>query len=520
MCMCGSTPRLYNADPDPAKGSGTDDGCAARWIASVASNERTEFGDFQTPPSLARLVCGLLGRSGVSARSVLEPSCGEGVFLEEAARAFPEVVRFLGFDIQPHYVEASRHRMASLGRPVSAEVRLQDFFRVDCTELLRQLDEPLLVIGNPPWVTNSHLSRLGSRNVPEKANRDRLRGIDAVTGKSNFDVSQWMIDRLLESMRGRCGTLAVLCKTRVARAALTRAWRDGGPAEAAIYRVDAMLHFGAAVDACLLVCRFQSGAKSTRRCALYSDLNAVDPTGELGYEAGRLVQDPDRYCRVEHLAGGGPHRWRSGIKHDCARVLELRRDGTSYWNGLGQRVEVEDESLFPLLKGSRLARGLTEPDRWLVVPQLSVGADTSRLRDERPRTWNYLESHAERFDRRASTIYRGRSRFSIFGVGEYSFSAWKIAIAGFAKSLRFHKLGLCENRPIVLDDTCYFLPCSGEKEAELRLSLLNHPMAVSFFSCFVFWDMKRPVTAEILHQLDLERLGREVRDASRQCVVG
>lgn len=486
----------------------------------MTSNERTEFGDFQTPSLLARAVCALLSRSGVSARSVLEPSCGEGVFLEEAARAFPDANRFLGFDIQSHHVEAARHRMASLARSCASDVRLQDFFQVDCSECLRQLDEPLLVIGNPPWVTNSQLSRLGSRNVPEKENRDRLRGIDAMTGKSNFDVSQWMIDRLLESMRGRHGTLAMLCKTRVARAALTRAWRDGGPAEAAIYRVDAMLHFGAAVDACLFVCRFQPEAKSTRRCALYSDLDAVNPVGELGYEAGGLVQDPERYCRVEHLGGGGSPRWRSGIKHDCARVLELRREGTSYWNGFGERVEVEAESLFPLLKGSRLARGVTEPDRWLVVPQLSVGEDTSRLREERPGTWSYLESHAERFDRRASTIYRRRSRFSIFGVGDYSFASWKVAIAGFAKSLHFCKLGLCENRPIVLDDTCYFLPCSGEEEAELRLSLLNHPMAASFFSCFVFWDMKRPVTAEILHRLDLERLRREVRDASRQCVVG
>ena len=116
--------------------------------------------------------------------------------------------------------------------------------------------DPILIVGNPPWVTNATLGRLASGNHPRKENRQGLSGIDALTGKSNFDVSEWMISRLLEAAAGRRATLAMLCKTAVAHKVLVYAWKNGLPVEhCEIRRIDAAQHFGAQVDACLLVCR-------------------------------------------------------------------------------------------------------------------------------------------------------------------------------------------------------------------------------------------------------------------------
>ncbi|MBF5066102.1 SAM-dependent methyltransferase, partial [Salmonella enterica subsp. enterica serovar Istanbul] len=50
-----------------------------------------------------------------------------------------------------------------------------------------------------------------------KENGRGLRGLDARTGASNFDVSEWMVVRLLESLAGHDATLAMLCKAAVAR---------------------------------------------------------------------------------------------------------------------------------------------------------------------------------------------------------------------------------------------------------------------------------------------------------------
>ena len=77
----------------------------------------------------------------------------------------------------------------------------------------------ILVIGNPPWVTNSDLGQLGSNNLPTKTNFQGLRGFDARTGKSNFDISEWILVRLIEALPPD-GAIAMLCKTMTARKVL------------------------------------------------------------------------------------------------------------------------------------------------------------------------------------------------------------------------------------------------------------------------------------------------------------
>lgn len=119
-------------------------------------------------------------------------------------------------------------------------------------------------------------------------------------------------------------------------------------------------------------------------------------------------------------------------------------------------------------------------------------------------------SHSELLDKRKSSIYKGRSRFSVFGVGEYSFSPWKVAISGLYKKLHFAVVGQYTEKPIVLDDTCYFLPCHSEGEARYLAGLLNSQVAKEFFRAFIFWDAKRPITVSVLNRLNLLALAREL----------
>ncbi len=66
-----------------------------------------------------------------------------------------------------------------------------------------------------------------------KLNVDNLRGIDALTGKSNFDISEWMLRKNIEWLNGKNGLLAILCKTTVARKVLLYAWQNELRIEAA-----------------------------------------------------------------------------------------------------------------------------------------------------------------------------------------------------------------------------------------------------------------------------------------------
>ena len=465
----------------------------------MSRRAKIEFGDFQTPSGLALAVCDVLQR-WVAPRSVVEPTCGKGSFLRAAVAAFPECERFLGFEINPEYAQSAR-------TVTDATIRCVDFFDQDWPSTLGCLPEPVLVVGNPPWVTNSTIGALGGSNLPAKSNFRRLNGLDAVTGKSNFDISEWILAHLLESLSGREAVLAMLCKTTVARKVLHHAWNGNLQiANAKVFLFNAVEHFGASVDACLLVCVLAPGAAS-RECAVYPTLDASSPSTVFAYRHGQLVADLDAYDTYGHLSGSSPLRWRSGIKHDCARVIELWPEGDGHFrNGFGEVVRLETDYLYPMLKSSDLAKPVPGPTRYMLVTQHTVGADTSRIAQEAPHTWSYLQSHGHLLDRRASSIYRDRSRFSIFGVGPYSFSPWKVATSGFYKQLAFRCVGPADGKPVVLDDTCYFLPCHTQRDSELLTQLLNSRASKGFFRSRVFWDAKRPITAQLLKGLDLGAL--------------
>lgn len=479
-------------------------------MAKVAA-QADEFGDFQTPDALAVQVCKLLSGRGIAPASVLEPTCGVGNFLVAAIDQFPKMLTGVGIDINESYVSTARARVSSQPNADKVKVICNSFFSVDWANLLRDLPDPVLIVGNPPWVTNSTLGVLGSSNLPKKTNLQNFVGLDAITGKSNFDISEWMLLKLLEMLEGRRATVAMLCKTAVARKVLLHAWKhDISLTDAEIHPIDAAASFGAAVDACLLLCSL-SPSSQNHDCRVYGFLGGKEPVATIGYHDRQLVADVVAYERWKHLAGEEVYKWRSGVKHDCSKVMELRREGNSYRNGLDEVVELEDSYLYPMLKSSEITNGRSkEPTRWMLVTQQAVGDETSVIRAIAPNTWDYLQQHGELLDRRASSIYRKRPRFSVFGVGEYTFSEWKVAISGFYKKLQFAVVGPYMGKPVVLDDTSYFLSCGSEEEARYIAGLLNSPTAREFFSAYVFWDAKRPITIDMLKRLDLSALSSEL----------
>ncbi|MBN2312785.1 MAG: hypothetical protein JXM79_02580 [Sedimentisphaerales bacterium] len=475
---------------------------------------KAEFGDFQTPIELARKVCSILYQLGLEPASVLEPTCGKGSFIEAALEFFPCVRNIFGIDINSEYIQVARsflQKHTYTDGSININIIDKDFFSMDWDSVLRRLPDPLLLIGNPPWVTNTELGRIGSCNLPDKSNFQNLRGIDAITGNSNFDISEWMLHQALEWINDRQATLAMLCKTTVARKVLYDAWKNEQQLKTIkIYQIDTFRYFEAAVDACLLVVSTGQSNEHTD-CLVYDNLNHSIPTTTFGYREGRLVANIACYERWKHLGGKERYKWRSGIKHDCTKVMELKKELEGYKNGYGELVDLESDFLYPLFKSSDIANGSNQqPKRWMLVPQRIVGENTNQIRRLAPKTWQYLHKHAQALDKRASSVYRNRPRFSIFGVGDYSFSKWKVAISGFYKKLEFKVVGPYGEKPIVLDDTCYFVACKTKEEALFIADLLNSDIAKDFFSAFIFWDEKRPITVGLLKKLDLLALARKL----------
>ena len=468
-----------------------------------------EFVDFQTPRSLADKVCETLITRHVSPASVLEPTCGIGAFVMSALTAFPLAQQFQALDISTEHVEALRCRLIGVPRGVQVRVVESDFFSLAWRKYAAELVEPILVIGNPPWVTNAVIGSNGGTNLPIKRNFQGHSGLDALTGKSNFDISEWMLIQVMEWLNGKRGTMAMLCKTAVARKLLNYAWKQSHALSGtAIYPINALADFGAAVEACLLVCEFAPGAEC-QECEIFSGLESEQSVSSIGYRCGSLIASVDLFEKTKHLRGITGVKWRSGVKHDCSAVMELVRNGDIYRNGLGETVDIESTYLYPMLKTSEVAKGLP-PRKWMLVTQHKTGEETRAIAHRAPKTWRYLEQHAHLLDSRGSSIYKERPRYSVFGVGPYAFTQWKIAISGFYKRLKFRSVGPFEDKSVVLDDATYFLACESQEQAERGTRLLNSEAAQEFLSAYIFWDGKRPITTSLLNMLDIEALSNDV----------
>jgi hypothetical protein len=363
----------------------------------VKVHGKVEFGDFQTPDGLAAEVCALLLRLGEVPELVIEPTAGRGAFLVAASQAFP-AANLKGFEINPEYVADAQNRLAPRIANGAASVGCHDFYTYDWDGELRGTGARLLLLGNPPWVTNAGVSAVNGANFPSKENFQGLTGIAARTGKANFDISEWMLIRLLRALHRRPASLAMLCKTATARKFLRYAWKNEGHiSTASIYRIDAAAHFDAAVDACLLYLR--TGEDGPEEADVYASLSDLRPVTRIGLQRDEWVADIRAYRALQHLEGDCPFRWRSGVKHDCAAVMELHAmpDG-GIENGDGERLSLETDYVFPFLKCSDLANARTTPTRRVLVTQRFVGDDTGAIAKAAPQTWAYLQRHLARFE--------------------------------------------------------------------------------------------------------------------------
>ena len=396
-----------------------------------------------------------------------------------------------------------------------------DLFKLDLKRDLKWRENgPLLVVGNPPWVTNSELGSLASEIRPPRRNVKGMTGIEARTGASNFDVAEAFWLKLANELADQRPTIALLCKTSVARSVLQFAHRVSLPVTAAnVHRIDAAHWFGAAVEACLFCLTLGDGPAmpmSSLHVPVYSGLGQREPDRVMGFAQGWLVADLMAHDKWSFADGRCPLTWRQGLKHDAAGVMELVRDLQSgqWHNRAGELVDVEENFVYPLVKGNDLARSPgTALARAVLVTQSRLGDNTARLAEQAPRLWSYLQSNSATFAKRKSSIYRGQPAFALFGIGPYSFAPYKVAISGLHKVPKFRALGPVAGRPVMLDDTCYFLPCPSAVEAAFLLALCNDPITLGLIGSICFRDAKRPITKKLLQRLDfvaiLQRADRQ-----------
>jgi hypothetical protein len=485
-------------------------------ISSVEEPDRAEYGDFQTNKDLANKVAKHLAKKNISPEIVIEPTCGKGNFIIASLSNFNAVKKVFGIEIYKPYVWETKFSILDffLSNPDSHKPEITithcSIFDFDFKNISKQFStEELLIIGNPPWVTNSKLGSLNSSNLPPKSNFKNQNGLDAMTGKGNFDIAEYITLMLFDAFQTHIGYLALLVKNSVVKNIVfdqkDKKYRVGKIEK---YCIDSKKEFNVSVEAALLYCKLNS--PPSVECNEF-DFYSLEKRLSFGWLNTKFASNLADYNETKEIDGVCPFEWRQGIKHDCSNVMELERLNDHFINKLSEEITLEEDLVYGFLKSSDLKNTVIKNTRkQVIVTQTKVGQETSYIQHLYPDTYNYLKANISSFQARKSSIYKGKPLFSIFGIGDYSFKPYKVAISGLYKTYHFTLVLPQNDKPVMLDDTCYFIGFDKIEFAVYAIILLNYSKTEEFLKSITFSDAKRVFTKDLLMRLDLLSISKAI----------
>ena len=472
----------------------------------VANEKKDEYGDWQTNLPLAVSVCEQIKAQGIRPQVIVEPTCGQGNFIIAALLTFDSIEDVYGIEIYKPYLDVLKEKLQKFGKSldnINVHLYHENIFDFDFRQITEDVNgRVVLTIGNPPWVTNSKLSEIGSDNLPIKTNFKKVKGLEAITGKANFDIAEYISIQLIEKFSAENVYFAFLLKNSVIKNLLYE--QKAGKASMshiAQYNIDAQKEFNVSVSAALLSMNLFGG--HDRNCQVF-DFYTKSFLYSFGWVKDKFVADVDKYVKTQMIDGISPFTWRSGLKHDCSKVMELSKDNGQFVNGLGEFVDIEDDVIYPLLKSSDVKGEVIERTRkYVIVTQHSTNEDTKLMKDKYPKVYQYLVTHAEYLDNRKSSIYKDRPRFCMFGIGDYTFKKYKIIISGLYKQTTFSVVSKIDGKIAVCDDTCYMLGFDDYNVARLTQRILNSQQVQDFVNSICFYDTKRVINKDMLMRINL-----------------
>lgn len=478
----------------------------------VEESDRTEYGDFQTNLDLANKVAKQLLLRNISPEIVVEPTCGKGNFIIASLSNFKAIKHVFGIEVYKPYIWETKFKILDffLANPNSNKPEItilhSSIFDFDLKKISNLFpNDKILIIGNPPWVTNSKLGSLNSSNLPKKTNFKNQNGLDAMTGKGNFDIAEYITIMLLEAFQAHNGYLALLVKNSVIKNLVfdqnKKRFQIG---EIEKYCIDSKKEFNVSVEASLLYCQLKSAPSfECTEFDFYSNENKL----RFGWLNSKFVSNTADYAENKNIDNVCPFEWRQGIKHDCSSVMELEKVNGHFVNNISDEIVIEDDLVYGFLKSSDLKNTVIKSTRkHTIVTQTKVGQETSYIQHLYPKTYNYLKKNVSSFQARKSSIYKGKPLFSIFGIGDYSFKPYKVAISGLYKTYHFTLVLPQNDKPVMLDDTCYFIGFDKIEYAVYSIILLNSKTTEEFLKSITFSDAKRVFTKDLLMRLDLLKL--------------
>lgn len=355
--------------------------------------------------------------AAVLGRSVLDPACGDGRFLEEIVRRILDwspakdraknLAAVHGWDTDAGALEACRARLDRL----AAEKNLTIRWNLDCCDALRRLPERDgagqfdFIVGNPPYIRIQHL---------EASQRRFIREQYAFCGSGSTDIyiAFYELAGRLLSAEGRCGFITPNTFFYTETARPLREHFAGNRSLVQVTNYGDIQLFGNATTYSAIVVfgkkpqrqfRFEQAVGQQEFLSQTLDFEKI--TGKKFWQLGGPSTENGGGKRLKDIA-----RIHVGITTLCDRayffpVEEL--DDRHVWalTKLQGRVKIEKAILKPLVKASTLKNG-AEPIREYALFPYQKHAGKTRLipeddlRRDFPLAYAYLCAVRPELDRR------------------------------------------------------------------------------------------------------------------------
>lgn len=391
-------------------------------VASPMDDEaRRRFGRWYTPPQVADLTLALaLGQGRAHGRTeplrILDPCCGDGVFLVRARASGVAENALYGLDLDRAAVHAARSRVPG------AHVHCGDVF--DAQPMLARFDA---VVGNPPYVRQERLSRARKAAIKQALMRDVAgadeRDLDQLVGRG--DLAAACVLRALGFARPGALVALVVSSALLSAdyaAALWRTVRLLGRVHTIVDAPGERWFADAAINPIILVLeRHPLECHATARAdSPVTIARLLEPTT---HAAGRVrsLDDLAAAAELRQAPAGAPGRWlalaraprvffefeaRAGdALVPLGQVAQVHRGVTSGANDFfymtrerARELALEPALLMPLLRSPRAHRTIAVSSE--KSPDLALVCPPERNALERyPATARYVATHAELAER-------------------------------------------------------------------------------------------------------------------------
>lgn len=442
-------------------------------ISNSADNYNRKFGAVFTPMTWAKkIVEKHFFNEWVNGATILDPTAGEGVFIEAfislaqsngVKLTTENLSRLFGIELNQNFID---NFLARINSTYSIQFPKSNFKQGDILFQTNEIKADFLV-GNPPWVNFTDLDE----NYKEKIKHLFLEfGLvanqkDLLLGNARTDIASLILMKVLHSNLKENGKAIFFLPLSIFQ-------NDGANQEFRNYKVkgvdfcveDIMDFNGSKIFEDILgrygVAQFHRNKKqkfpvkyhvlengkwhSHKAKPLF---NSTDPLTVFDSEETEIRLDGfQKIVLAKHLQP------RQGVNtcgaNDIFFFSSFRlvgNDKVELKNKLGETVTVSSKYVFPLTVSSTLTKDNPQPEKVILIPHKENGKpiDLETLQEDKG-LFAYLSKHKSLLENRKGVLINTWIKkgywWALLGVGEYSFVPYKVMWKAFGDSVFTPKL--------------------------------------------------------------------------------